>query len=191
MHVAQHETNCATPLPAFKQATTADLKQSSSFPGIRVPPAFNHYSFRHRDVATPTARYSSAGHRTGWSELETCDTANISVSLTNVTDFKNLCAVSKSLYTLGLPFLYRSITLEASEEGDLEDIEMIPLLRAKEKGLLRHTRAITVQSRYPATWKRCFHSYDLSWVDEVEVGDNDDLLFLLEGLQDGSLQSFT
>jgi len=110
-----------------------------------------------------------------------------------VADLKSLSEVSKSLYAVTLPYLYRSIALESEgDKGDLDQIDTELVLPAREKGLLRYTRALHVESHFPATWGQFIDYYDKdAWIGEQEedeiVGR---LLFLLEGLPDGKLRSF-
>jgi hypothetical protein len=111
--------------------------------------------------------------------------------LTDVADLKNLCEVSKILYDATLPFLYRSITLKPSDARDLEDIDIGPLLQARDKGLLRYARDMTMESRFGECRIRCMHeNADYDW-----MGEDEDIastwMSLLEGFLDGNLRSFT
>ena len=115
--------------------------------------------------------------------------------MTDVADLKNLCEVSKILYDATVPYLYRSITLKPSDASDLEDIDIGPLLQARDKGLLRYARLVTIEPRVGESGIRCMHqTTDYGWIgedEEVVERVASTLMSLLEGFLDGNLRSFT
>ena len=114
---------------------------------------------------------------------------------------KRLCEVSRALNSLTVPYLYKDIIIEATDESFLEELDVEPLLRTCSKLInhLSYVKKIQVLSRFHRNLNsRCIHNR-FEDIDLDEEGDEEpntfanltsNLMPLFRQLKDGSLQSF-
>jgi hypothetical protein len=126
---------------------------------------------------------------------------------------KRLCEVSKILNNITIPYLYKEIIIEATDEIFLQDLDVEPLLRTCSKPIshLSYVKKVQVLSRFHRNLKsRCIHNHfedmelddsdeDLELDDSDEEGDEEpssfaklttNLMSIFRQLKDGSLRSF-
>jgi hypothetical protein len=88
------------------------------------------------------------------------------VQIPSITDLKQLCAVSKTLYDVAIGKLYENIDIWAEDEWPLERVEVAPFLGASSKPTshLDHVRVIQVRSRFHHLLEeRCLHYKDMGF----------------------------
>jgi hypothetical protein len=126
---------------------------------------------------------------------------------------KRLCEVSKILNNITIPYLYKEIIIEATDEIFLQDLDVEPLLRTCSKPIshLSYVKKVQVLSRFHRNLKsRCIHNHfedmelddsdeDMELDDSDEEGDEEpssfaklttNLMSIFRQLKDGSLRSF-
>jgi hypothetical protein len=117
---------------------------------------------------------------------------------------KRLCEVSKILNNITIPYLYKEIIIEATDEFFLQDLDVEPLLRTCSKPIshLSYVKKVQVLSRFHRNLKsRCIHNHfeDMELDDSDEEGDEEpnsfaklttNLMSIFQQLKDGSLRSF-
>jgi hypothetical protein len=97
--------------------------------------------------------------------------------ITNQSDLKNLCEVSKTLYDVATPSLYESIIIRAPNDSRLEelDVESFMLTGYSNPGSrLQHVRVVQVLVPFYHTLKdRCLHTTLRNVSNDVESDEAD------------------
>jgi hypothetical protein len=76
-------------------------------------------------------------------------------------DLKNMCEVSKLLYQVSLPYLYKQIVLQPRRCEELEDLGIELLSLAIDQDYLSSIRDLMVTSRFrDVAYRRCSHHQD-------------------------------
>lgn len=114
---------------------------------------------------------------------------------------KRLCEVSKILNNISIPYLYKDLDIEATDEWYLQELDVEPLLRTCSKPIshLSYVKKVQVLSPFHHNLNsRCIHNrFEDTYLNEE--GDEEpcgfaqltaNLMSLFRQLKDGSLRSF-
>jgi hypothetical protein len=99
---------------------------------------------------------------------------------------KRLCEVSKILNNITIPYLYKEIIIEATDEIFLQDLDVEPLLRTCSKPIshLSYVKKVQVLSRFHRNLKsRCIHNH----FEDMELDDSDEDMELDDSDEDMEL----
>jgi len=96
------------------------------------------------------------------------------VQLPDRRDLKQLCAVSKKLYTSTLPKLYETVVISSESEKHLERIDVKPFLEGNSTDRLKHTKHFQISSLFHENLdERCLHFRDIE--DQVKYNFDEEL----------------
>ena len=113
----------------------------------------------------------------------------------NQTDLKRLCEVSRTIYEVSVPHLYRSIVFKVDASA-VDDLDVVPLLRTRSWPMnsLRSAKQLHIRTRNLPGY--CpYHPYhrDL-YMDDRDVWDSEtfeaEILHLFKQLKNESLEEF-
>jgi hypothetical protein len=139
----------------------------------------------HHDLSKSTTGYHCGDYHTSMFGSWKLSLRRLTLQLTNRTDLKNLCQVSKGLHQVCLPYLYEGLVLEPSQgRHHLQGINIEPLRLARERGYLSYTRDIEFTAK--SNQRGCIHPrHPYIVADKISRS----VMPLLEALKDGNLRS--